>query len=218
MADPTIPSALPAAERADKPVAAALDDARSARQPQAVDPSDDLFAAMVASLRTHIFGKGEAGIMRALGETSPQDMGRVIGEMVFAMVQEVAHQAEGKGAELDYDMLIGVATEVIDDVTELAEANGVTVPQDQREFALLYAQQLYVENQKPSDDQREAARQDLAVMKGEGMVDEATSYVQMRGTENGTDPFDVAGMSGPGGGKTIGGREKPGGGLMGEEA
>lgn len=184
------------AEDAAAPPPGRLDTRATARAPQESDPADDLFGSMVASLRTHIFGKGEQGILRGLREA--EDPGRVCGEMVFAMVQEVAHQAEAKGAELDYDMLIGVATEAIDDITDLAESSGLELSEQEREYALLYAQQLYVENQKPSDDQREAARQDLALMKREGMVDEATKYVQMRGEENGTDPFDVAGMSGGG--------------------
>lgn len=187
----------------------ALDTPQTARQPQAVDPQDELFGTLVASLRNHIFGKGEGGIARALGEAAPDDIGRVIGEMTFAMVQEVAHQAEERGAQLDYDMLIGVATEVIDDVVELAAASGIEVPDEQREFALLYAQQLYVESQSPTDDQREAARQDLAMLKRDGEVDAATEYVQMRGAQHGADPFDVAGRDGgPAGARP---------GLMGEE-
>ena len=190
----------------------ALDDAQSAKKPQAVDEQDDLFGKFVSTLRNHIFGKGEGGILRALQEAPPENVGQTIGEMVFTMVQEVAHQAEAKGAQPEYDMLIGVATEAIDDIVELAEASGLDVPDEQREFALLYAQQLYVENQNPTDDEREAAKQDLAMLKQDGDVDEATKYVQQRGMEAGADPFDVAGMDGGGG------EEKPQRpGLMGEQ-
>lgn len=184
----------------------ALDTPQTAKQPQ-VDPQDDLFGKFVSALRNHVFGKGEGGIMRALEQAPPEDIGRVIGEMVFTMVQEVAHQAEGKGMELEYDMLIGVATEVIDDITELAEASGLDVNDEQREYALLYAQQLYVESSQPSEDEREAAKQDLALLKKDGAVDEATEYVQMRGTQAGADPFGVSEMD-----------EKPARpGLMGEQ-
>lgn len=173
-----------------------MDTAQTARQPQASDPQEALFGKMVAALRNHVFGKGEDGITSALEQAEPDSFGRIIGEMVFVMVQEMAKQAEDKGQPAEYDMLLGVATEVIDDIAELAEANGIEIPDDQREFALLYAQQMYVENQGPTDGQRREAQQDLAVMKRDGMLDEATKYVQMRGAEAGADPFDVAGMDG----------------------
>ena len=54
---------------------------------------------------------------------------------------------------------------------------------------------------------RRAASQDLARLKQDGEVDLAVTYVQKTGVENGTDPFDVAGMS-SGGDKSAG--------LMGE--
>ena len=183
-----------------------LDTAQTARQPQASDPQEEYFAAMVAGLRSHIFGKGEGGIAKAVQEAD--DVGRVIGELTYAMVSDAAHQLEAKGVrDLDYDMIIGVATEVIDDISELMEALGRPINQQEREYALLYAQQLYVEQQKPSDDMRRAASQDLARLKQDGEVDQAVTYVQKTGVENGTDPFDVAGMS-SGGDKSAG--------LMGE--
>ena len=188
----------------------ALDDPHTAKQPQSVDPQDDLFGKMVSAMRNHIFGKGEGGIMRGLQEGGQENAGRSIGEMVFALLQEISHQVTQHGGELEYDTLIGVATEAIDDIVELAEANGYDVPDEQREFALLYAQQLYVENQDPTDDEREVAKQDLAQLKQGGDVDQATEYVQMRGAQAGADPFDVAGM---GEGESGGGRP----GLMGEQ-
>lgn len=171
-----------------------LDTAATARAPQATDPQEEYFGMLVAALRNHIFGKGEQGIVRAASEAD--DVGRVVGEMVYVMVAEAIHQLEAKGVkDLDYDMVLGVATEAIDDIAELLEASGVLFDQQAREYALLYAQDLYVQNQNPSDDQRKAAAQDLAALKQDGAVDQATTYVQKVGMENGTDPFDVAGMS-----------------------
>lgn len=175
---------------------AALDTAASARGPQTKDPQEEYFATLVAGLRNHIFGKGEGGIVRQLAQA--EDVGRVLGELTYALVSEGVHQLEAKGIrEIEYDMVIGVATEVIDDISELMEAQGKPIDQQVREYALLFAQQLYIDNQKPSDDQRKAASQDLALLKQEGDVDHAVKYVQQTGAENGADPFDVAGMDGP---------------------
>ena len=168
-----------------------LDTAETARQPQVAggDPDEQTFALMVAGLRNHIFGKGEAGIVKAM--QAADDPGRVCGEIVFALVKEAAEQATKDGRELGMDVLLGVATEVIDDIAELMAAVGQPMDDKQREFALLYAQQLYVESSNPSDDERNMAKQSLAQMHADGSVDQAVSYVQQRGTEAGVDPFGV---------------------------
>lgn len=166
-----------------------LDNAQTARQAQAADPDEEMFAMMVSGLREHIFGKGEQGILEAM--TNADDPGRVMGEITFALVREAAHQAEEAGQELVWDVLIGVATEVIDDITEMVSAHGMEITDKHREFALLYAQQLYVEQQQPSKEERQAAQQELAMQKESGEVDQAVQYIQQRGTEEGVDPFGV---------------------------
>lgn len=170
-----------------------LDDAKTAKQPQeAGDDEDKTFVTMVAGLREHIFGSGEKGIVQRMMDAD--DPGRVCGEIVFALVQEAAHQAEAQQREMSIDMLLGVATEAIDDISELMAAHGKPMDDKQREFALLFAQQLYIEESNPSDQERNAAKQELASMHREGAVDVATEYVQQRGAEAGADPFGVGQM------------------------
>lgn len=178
-----------------------LDTAQTARQPQAADPDEELFVMMVSALRTHIFGKGEQGIVKTM--TEADDPGRVLGEIAFSLVREAAHQAEEAGKELSWDVLIGVATEVIDDITELMAAHGMELGDKEREYALLYAQQLYVDSSDPAPEERQAAQQQLGELQQSGEVDQAVSYVQQRGMEAGVDPFGVSQMQG--------------GGMMGEE-
>ena len=169
-----------------------LDTAQTAGQPQVgVDPDEQTYTMLVAGLRTHIFGKGEAGIVKAI--TNADQIGRVVGEVVFALVKEAATQASKANRDLDLDILMGVATEVIDDITELMAGHGVEISEKDREFALMYAQQLYVESSDPTDDDREAAKSLLRDLKQDGSVDQAVSYVQQRGAEEGVDPFGVEG-------------------------
>lgn len=177
-----------------------LDTPQTANQPQVQGggSEEDTFVMMVSGLRNHIYGNAEQGIVEQLQQAPEGEIGRVMGEITFALVQEAAHQAEENGRELSMDILMGVATEVIDDLAELADAHGMQVQDKDREYALLFAQQLYVDNSDPSEDEQNAAKQTLAQMKQDGDVDVATHYVQQRGTEEGVDPFDVAGMSGPG--------------------
>lgn len=170
-----------------------MDTAATANQPQAGDPDANTFTAMVAALRKHIFGKGEAGIIKAL--KGADDIGRVLGEVVFSLVFTAGHQAEQAGRDLGMDILLGVATEVIDDIAELANAYGIQINDDMKHYALLYAQQLYVQQQKPSGEDQAVAKQQLAQYKQDGSMDTAVSYVQQKGMEYGTDPFGVNQMS-----------------------
>lgn len=173
----------------EQPVEQPLDTAETANKPQAGDPDTVTFETMLAGLREHLFGKGEQGVVQQLSEA--EDVAKKLGEVVFVLVKEGAKQAEESGAEMDMDILMGVATELIDDIAELMEAHGVPIDEKARGDALLYAQQFYVESADPSDDERNAAKQSLASMRQDGQVDEATSYIQQRGTEEGVDPFGV---------------------------
>jgi hypothetical protein len=181
-----------------------LDTAATAGAPQASNQDADTFATMVAGLRKYVFGPGEQGIVQGLMKAD--DKGRVLGEMVFSLVQEAAKQAKTSGRELDMDILMGVATELIDDITELLSAQGITIQQKEREYALLYAQQLYVQSYNPTDDDRNAAKAQLAQYQQSGDVNTAVKYVQQRGAEEGTDPFGVGGM--PGGQAAMMGKEQ----------
>lgn len=177
-------------------MAGMMDTPKTANQPQVQGASEeDTFVMMVSGLRSHIFGPAESGIVEQLSQAPEGEIGRVMGEITFALVQEAAHQAEENGRELTMDILMGVATEVIDDLAELADAYGMPVQDKDREYALLFAQQLYVDNSNPSDDERNAAKQTLAQMKQDGSVDTATKYVQQRGAEEGVDPFGVGQMT-----------------------
>lgn len=176
------------------PAAQPMDTAMTARQPQQVDPNDEAFATAVAGLREYIFGAGEAGIVQAL--SGADDIGRVMGEITYSLVSEAGHQAEEAGAAMVWDVLIGVATEVIDDLSELAMANDIEVTAKDQEYALLYAQQLYVESSDPSNEERQDAQMQLAEFQQSGELDEAVSYVQQRGAEEGADPFGVQSMGG----------------------
>lgn len=184
-----------------------LDTAATANQPQQADPDAVTFTTMVAGLRKHIFGAGEAGIVKAM--TEADQPGRVLGEVVFSLLFEAGKQAQQAGRDLGMDILIGVATEVIDDICELMAAHGMQISDNDKQFALLYAQALYTQKVAGSatPDDRNAAKAMLAQQKQDGSLDTAVSYVQQKGMEAGVDPFGVKQMqqrpgmmSGKGGG------------------
>lgn len=170
-----------------------MDDAQSAKQPQVADQDAEVVVRIVAGLRNHIFGKGEEGIVNRLRE-SGDEIGRVVGEIVFTLLKEAAAQAVKAGNEITVDLMIVAATELIDDLTELMAAHGRQLTDKQREYALLVAQQLYLESTEVSEDDRLAAQQQLGNYKQGGQLDKAVSYVQQRGMEAGSDPFGVSQM------------------------
>lgn len=172
-----------------------LDDQATAGQAQASDEETAIYEQMVAGLRNHVFGKGEAGIVERLSQSkSAGQLVQALGETVFILVQEAAHQAEESGVPFDLDTLMGAATQLIDDIADLMEANGKPIPEDIRGDALMMANQLYVESSEPTDDEREAAKMSLAEQQKDGSVNEAVSYVQERGAMNGADPFGTEQM------------------------
>ncbi len=157
---------------------------------QDIDVDTETFEAMVAGLNRHIFGAAEADILRALRES--QDIASDVGMMALTLVQTAAEQAEQAGREFDVDMLIGVATEVIDSLLEMAEAAKLIEDAKDEELledALFAAVQAYATTAEPNSDEAEAAQQMLQQMADDGMLDEAQGVVAKMGARHGVDPF-----------------------------
>lgn len=173
-----------------------LDDERSAKQSQVPDNDEVVYEQMVAGLRNHVFGKGEQGIVdRLSSSTSAAELTKAIGETTFILVQEAAHQAEENGVEFDIETLMAVATQLIEDISDLMEGHGKPIPEEVAGDAMMMAVQLYVESSNPSDEERAAATQQLAMQREDGSLDEAVTFVQKRGMENGADPFGTEQMA-----------------------
>ncbi len=155
-----------------------------------IDADTETVETMTAGLIKHIFGKGEEGIKEQLSKS--QDLPRDIGSLAYTLVDAAADQATKAGREFDLDMLMGVVTEIIDSVMQLAEALGVIDDADDdelREFALMSAVEAYIASGEPSPDEVEAAKQMLAGMSESGDVDEAASTLKRMGASRGEDPF-----------------------------
>jgi hypothetical protein len=154
------------------------------------DAATETFETMVAGLKQHIFGPAEKGILDAL--KASQNIAKDVGAMALTLVQTAAEQAEQAGREYDLDMIMGVATEVIDDILELAEAAGIV--EDSKDEALLEdslfsAVEAYAQTVEPNSEEAEAAAQMLQQMADEGMVGEAESVIANMGARQGVDPF-----------------------------
>lgn len=149
----------------------------------------EAFETMVAGLRDHIFGAAEENIRAKLRQSSdvPQD----IGNMTLPLVMEAGKQAAGAGIDADFEMLIAVAAEVIDDLLEVAEAMGIIheITDDDRQESMLAAIMAYLASADVPPEERQAAQEQLQQMYASGDVDEVAKDVQRLGEKRGVDPF-----------------------------
>jgi uncharacterized protein with beta-barrel porin domain len=183
MADPLMQAA--------PPQAAPMQSAPMQEAPEAAPSPDetDTFENMVAGLIEHMYGPAEAGILKQL--KAAKNPAKEAGNITMLMVQEAASQAEAAGREFDMDMLLGVATEVIDSLLKMAQAAKVKIAdeEDFRSEALFSAVQAYVASKPPGSEEQEAAKAMLAEMQANGMVDEGAAELQRLGQKHGVDPF-----------------------------
>lgn len=167
---------------------------------QAAPPADgeapapeeqDTFDTMVAGIREHLFSEPvEKGVREQLRAAS--DIAREMGAITMVLCMEAGRQAQEVGAPVETDMLIGLATEIIDDLLMIAEAMGLIESAEDdglREEALMHAVNAYLQQANPTEDERGAAMQMLEMMMGDGEVDEAAGELQRMGAARGVDPM-----------------------------
>lgn len=155
------------------------------------DSGDDqqIYETMVAGLTEYMFGKGKADIVSQLKQA--KELTQTMGEITFSLVNEAVNQAKQKGIEIDMDILMGVASEVIDSLIRMVQALKIPAPgeQEMREQSLMVAVQSYVSTAKPGSEEQAAAQQLLSMMHNDGTTDAAAGQLQEMGQRAGVDPF-----------------------------
>lgn len=191
MADPMMSPAAPMPQGGMAPNAAPADE-DAPPSPQ----ETETFETMVAGLLEYIYPPGSdqpnPGIVQQLREA--KDPAGAAGNVTLLLVQEAAKQAEAAGLEFDMDMLLGVATEVIESLMKLAKASKVKITDDETFMAgaLFAAIQGYIASTPPGSEEQDAAKAMLAQMQQAGMVDEGAAELQRLGQKAGVDPFAQA--------------------------
>ena len=163
------------------------------------DPREaELVEAMIMDSMEYIHGKGSQEIVKAL-ETSI-DAADVAAAIAYKVVKGVADKNAGMARiEMDMDMLMGVATEAIDRVGEVAEAAGQIIPgtnTDQfREDTLLRLTVLHGEQLEGEEgftpEQKRAASTDLRDYMSDGGTQKAFDYINGRAKSEGLNPQDM---------------------------
>lgn len=170
--------------------------AKQQAQASSGDDEQKLYETLLAGLLNFIWGQGQADIQRQLQQATKDTLATIIGHITFALVQQGADQAEKSGKHLSMDMLLGVATEMIESLEKMAGAMNIQFDAKAVSLqALVQALNDYAESLPQGSQAQAEAKQALKEF-GQQNIDDAASTVQQIGQANGVDPFAQAGQSG----------------------
>lgn len=150
---------------------------------------DKLFETLLAGLLDWVWGKGKADIQRQIQQATPDTLAPTIGHITFALVQQGADQAHQAGHTLDTDMLMGVATELIESLMKMAAAMNLQFDAQAVAFqALTQALNDYAASLPDGSAAQQEAKEALAQFSQQDM-DTAASTLSEIGERHGVDPF-----------------------------
>lgn len=147
------------------------------------------YETMLAGLLNWVWGKGQADIQRQIQQATPDTLGTVIGHITYALVQQGAEQGSKAGHDIDMDMLMGVATELIESLEKMAAAMNMQFdPQAVGLQALTQALNDYADSLPDGSEAQREAQEALKQLSPEDFGD-AQSTLSDIGQRNGVDPF-----------------------------
>ena len=159
------------------------------------DPREaELVETMTLDLMDWMTGKAAKQIVKKVRESTNQSA--TMAAITYKGVKSVATKnARGAIVEMDIDMLMGVATEGIDMLTEIVEASGQIQPGSNvdrlKEDTLLKLTVMHGETIEQSPENRQAAATDLRDYMSDGGTQKAFDYMNARAAEEGINPQDM---------------------------
>lgn len=151
-----------------------------------------LYETLLAGLLDWVWGKGKADIQRQIQQATPDTLATIIGHITFALVQQGADQAEQAGHDLDTEMLLGVATELIESLEKMAAAMNIQF--DAQAVSLQAMTQTFNDYAESLPDGSQAQQDAREAMQefSQGDIDSAGGTLSEIGARNGIDPFAQA--------------------------
>jgi hypothetical protein len=164
------------------------------------DPREaDLVETMILDSMEYIHGKGFEPIVKQLKTST--DTQATMAAIAYKTVRGVAEKNKATArVDMDMDMLMGVTTECIDMVTEVAQAAGQVEPgsnvQQLKEDVLLkvtvlHGEQMQDENGQFPIEMKQAAAADLRDYMSDAGAQKAMDYVNNRAKAEGVNPQDM---------------------------
>lgn len=160
-----------------------------------------LFETLLAGLLDWMWGKGKPDIQRQIQQATPDTLPTVIGHITFALVQQGAEQGHAAGHTFDMEMLVGVATELIESLEKMAAAMNIQF--DAQAVALQAMTQAlndFAESLPDGSQAQQDAREAIKDFTPEEF-NEAAGTLREIGQRNGVDPFAQQGGQQPSGGQ-----------------
>jgi hypothetical protein len=141
--------------------------------------SQELVNKLNKQVEQHIHGQGKEDILAQLEAAPTAD---TVAKITYDLIVLMAQQAESRGAGLEIEVLMGVATETIDILIEIMEAMGAPIEgQDEvREEALIKALILHMEAVEDDPEEKAAAQELLAQLMEDGTMDETMNHINSK--------------------------------------
>ncbi len=137
--------------------------------------SQQLVDSLNKQVEQKIHGEGRDQILAQL-EQDPT--AKTLGTVTYEVVMAVDTQAAERGAPVDLDVLMGVATETIDMLIEIMQAMGIElVPAEMQEEALLNLVMLHMQAVEGDPEQKAAAEELLIALDADGTLDSSMEHI-----------------------------------------
>lgn len=148
-----------------------------------------IFEVLLAGLIKWVWGPGKADIQRQIQQATPDTLATIIGHIVYALVQQGAEQGAKAGHDLTMDMLLGVATDLIESLEKMAAALNMQFdPHAVAMQALTQALNDYAES-LPDGSAAQKEAQDALKQLSPSAMHQAAGTINTIGQRNGVSPF-----------------------------
>jgi len=142
--------------------------------------SQELVDSLNKQVEQYIHGTAREEILAQLEQNPTTD---TMAQIVHDLIMGLAETANSRGAPVELDIILAVATEAIDILAEIIEAMGAPEPEGPdalREETLVKIVILHMESVQDDPEEKAAAMEMLQELTADGSVDEAMGYVQKR--------------------------------------
>lgn len=139
---------------------------------------EELTERLISQVEQHIHNRGRDEIVEQLqAEPTAQTVGQITYDLIMAMDE----QAKQRGAPIDLEVLLPVATETIDMLVEIMEAMGTKEDlQTLREEAMMALVMIHMKAVEDDPEAKAAARELMQALADEGMFAEGMGYIEKR--------------------------------------
>ena len=140
--------------------------------------TQQLVNTLVSQVEQHIHGESREQILSQLEQNPTADtLAKVTHDTIMSMDQ----QAEERGAPLDIEVILGVATETIDLLIEIMEAMGVDLNLDEmREETLIKLVMLHMQMVEGDPEEKAAAQEMLIALSADGTMEQSMMHINKK--------------------------------------